>query len=84
MRHVRKCLIFCSKCLQSQFFGLENQKVLSPDCFLPAFVGEISSDEDEWYWEQLAHVEEHALLEAFLHFLGVFDEEAEGEDEEDV
>ena len=47
---------------------------------LPAFVGEISSHEDEGYWEQLAHVEEHALFKAFLYFLGVFDEETEGED----
>ena len=47
---------------------------------LPAFVGEVASDEDEWDWEQLAHVEEHALLEAFLYLLGVLDEETEGED----
>ena len=62
----------------------ENQKVLSPYCLLPAFVGEIGSHEDERYWEQLAHVEEHILLEAFLYFLGVFYEEAEGENQEDV
>ena len=51
---------------------------------LPTSVGEVASDEDEWDWEYLTHVEEHALFKAFLHFLGVFYEEAEGEDEEDI
>ena len=51
---------------------------------LPAFVGEVASDEDEGYWKYLAHVEEHALFKAFLYFLGVFYEETEGENQEDV
>ena len=40
----------------------------------------IGTDEDEGDGEQLTHVEKHVGLPGFLHVLGVFNEEAEGED----
>ena len=40
----------------------------------------IDTEDDEGDGEQLAHVEKHVSLPGFLHVLGVFDEEAEGED----
>lgn len=38
------------------------------------------ADDDERYAEHLSHVERKCLLECFLHFLGVFDEESCRED----
>lgn len=38
------------------------------------------ADDDERYAEHLSHVERKRLLECFLHFLGVFDEESCRED----
>lgn len=40
--------------------------------------------EDEGNAEQLTHVEEHAVLEIYLIFLGVLDEDASSEDEEEA
>ena len=42
----------------------------------------VKAEEDEGDAEQLAHVEEHIVLETYLVLLGVFDEYAAGEDEE--
>ena len=36
--------------------------------------------DDEWHREQLAHVEQHILLEGFLYVLGIFYHKAERED----
>ena len=38
------------------------------------------TENNEWYREYLSHVEWERGLECFLYLLGVFDEEAEGED----
>ena len=43
-----------------------------------------SAQQDERYTKQLAHIEKHTLLEVHLDFLRIFNEEAEGEDEEDA
>ena len=48
--------------------------------FLFCFYHAIDTQDDEGYREDLAHVEWERGFEGFLHFLGVFDEEAEGED----
>ncbi len=40
----------------------------------------VYAKDDEWDGEDLSHIEWECGLERFLHFLGVFDEEAEGED----
>ena len=40
----------------------------------------IDTNDDEWNTEDLSHVEWESGLEGFLNFLGVLDEEAEGED----
>ena len=44
----------------------------------------IDAKNNERNAEELAHVEEHARLEAHLNVFGVLDEEAEGEDERDA
>ena len=44
----------------------------------------IDAENNERNAEELAHVEEHARLEAYLNVFGVLDEEAEGEDERDA
>ena len=48
--------------------------------FLFRFYHAIDTQDDEGYREDLAHVEWERGFEGFLHFLGVFDEEAEGKD----
>ena len=42
------------------------------------------TEEDEGNTEELPHVEEHAVLEIYLIFLGVLDEDASSEDEEEA
>ena len=44
----------------------------------------IDAENNERNTEELAHVEEHARLEAYLNVFGVLDEEAEGKDERDA
>ena len=51
---------------------------------LPPFPGEVGSHQYEWYGEYLSHVEWQSLLKCFLHLLGVFYKEAEGEDKQNV
>ena len=51
---------------------------------LPPFPGEVGSHQYEWYGEYLSHIEGQTLLKCLLHLLGVFYEEAEGEDKQYV
>ena len=44
----------------------------------------VCSEDDERHRQQLSHVKSHAFLESLLHLLGVFYEEAEGEDKQNV
>ena len=37
--------------------------------------------DDEWHREQLAHIEQHVVLESLLHVLGILYHKAEAEDQ---
>lgn len=47
--------------------------------FLSCLQHEDDSDDDEWYGEQLSHVECHGVFEEFLVFFRQFDEKSECE-----
>lgn len=67
------CLLQCLEALAQRFGAQFGHALLAEDAE--------QTDGDERYGEQLAHVEKHARLEVDLYVLGVFDEEAEREDE---
>jgi hypothetical protein len=41
----------------------------------------IDANDDEGYRQNLTHIEQHTTLKVYLYIFGVFDEEAESEDE---
>ena len=69
--------------LKEQFLAiialLKEHSMVNPLLFL-TFVHAVDSQDDEWDREYLAHVDGEGGFEGFLNLLGVFDEEAEGED----